>query len=115
MLDNAPWSGKPVEVDSNQIETLTENNQCYSMREAADILKISKSSVQNHFTSLVMLLGLMFVCHTSEKKKTFLTLFLLFLLRHNKKIPFFTKQIVTDDGSGYCTIMWNRRDCFFSC
>ena len=25
-LDNAPWSGRPVEVDSDQIETLIENN-----------------------------------------------------------------------------------------
>ena len=24
-LDDAPWSGRPVEVDSNQIETLIEN------------------------------------------------------------------------------------------
>ena len=28
-LDDAPWSGKPFEVD--QIETLIENNQCYTM------------------------------------------------------------------------------------
>ena len=27
-LDSAAWSGRPVEVDSNQIETLIENNQC---------------------------------------------------------------------------------------
>ena len=27
-LDEAPWSGRPVEVDSNQIDTITENNQC---------------------------------------------------------------------------------------
>ena len=26
--DSAAWSGRPVEVDSNQIETLIENNQC---------------------------------------------------------------------------------------
>ena len=26
-LDNAPQSGQPVKVDSNQIKTLTENNQ----------------------------------------------------------------------------------------
>ena len=25
-LDNAPWLGRPVEVDSDQTETLTENN-----------------------------------------------------------------------------------------
>ena len=43
-LDNAPWSGRPLEVGSDQIETLIENNQrpttCWKV---ADILKISKS------------------------------------------------------------------------
>ena len=42
-LDNAPWSGRSVEVDSNQIETLIESNQRYIMWEIADILKISKA------------------------------------------------------------------------
>ena len=42
-LDDAPWLGRPVEVDSDQVETLTENNQCYTLWEIADILKISKS------------------------------------------------------------------------
>ena len=41
--DNAPRSGRPVEVDSDQIETLTEKNQCSTMQEIAYILKISKS------------------------------------------------------------------------
>ena len=30
-LDDAPQSGRPVEIDSNQIEILIENNQCYTM------------------------------------------------------------------------------------
>ena len=42
-LDDAPRSGGPVEVDSYQIETLTENSQHYRMWERADILQISKS------------------------------------------------------------------------
>ena len=42
-LDDAPQSCRPVEVDNNQIETLIENNQCYTTWETADILKISKS------------------------------------------------------------------------
>ena len=42
-LDNGPWLGKPIEVDSDQMETLTENNQHYTMKEIADIIKISKS------------------------------------------------------------------------
>ena len=35
-LDEAPLSGKPVEVDSDEIEILIENNQCYTMQEIAD-------------------------------------------------------------------------------
>ena len=40
-LDNALQSGRPVEVDSDQIETLIKTNQCYTMQETANILKIS--------------------------------------------------------------------------
>ena len=42
-LDDAPWSGRPVEVDSNQIETLIESNQRHTTWEITNILKISKS------------------------------------------------------------------------
>ena len=42
-LDDAPQSHRPVEVDSNRIKTLIENNQCYTTWEITDILKISKS------------------------------------------------------------------------
>ena len=51
-LDDAPQSGRPVEVDSNQIETLIENNQCYTTQEIADIFKISKSSTETHLHQL---------------------------------------------------------------
>ena len=33
-LDTAPWLGRPVEVDSDQIKTLTENSQCHHMGES---------------------------------------------------------------------------------
>ena len=41
-LDDGPWLGRPVEVDSNQTETLIEH-KCYTTQEIADILKMSKS------------------------------------------------------------------------
>ena len=47
-LDDAPQLGRPVEVHSDQIETIIENNQRYTMQEIADILKIPNSSVENH-------------------------------------------------------------------
>ena len=51
-LDNDTQSGRPVEVDSDQIKTLTENNQLYTTLEIADILKISKSRAENHLHQL---------------------------------------------------------------
>ena len=39
-LDDAPELGRPVEVDRDQIETLIENNQCYTMQEITDIQNI---------------------------------------------------------------------------
>jgi len=41
-LDDAPWLGRPVEVDRDQIETSIEKNQHYNMWEIADKFKISK-------------------------------------------------------------------------
>ena len=38
-LDDAPQSGRPVEVDSDKIETLTKNNQRSTMWEIANILR----------------------------------------------------------------------------
>ena len=51
-LDDASWWGRPVEVDANQREILVENNLCYTMWKRAYILKISKSSAENHFHQL---------------------------------------------------------------
>ena len=51
-LDDAPWLGRPVEVDSDQIETLIEKNQHYNMWEIADKFKISKSTIENHLHQL---------------------------------------------------------------
>ena len=43
LLDDTPQSGRPVEFDSNQIETLIKNNQHCTTWKIAYILKISKS------------------------------------------------------------------------
>ena len=42
-LDNASWLGRPIEIDSDQIKTLIETNQCNTMWEIDNILKISRS------------------------------------------------------------------------
>ena len=33
LLDNAPRSDIPVEIDKTQMKTLIENNQCYTLQE----------------------------------------------------------------------------------
>lgn len=33
--DDAPWLGRPVEADSDQVKMLTENSQQYTMQEIA--------------------------------------------------------------------------------
>ena len=43
MLDDAPRLGRPVQISSDQIKALTENNQCSTTQEIANILNISKS------------------------------------------------------------------------
>ena len=43
LLDDAPWLGRAVEVDSEQIEALIENTQPYTTWEIVDIIEISKS------------------------------------------------------------------------
>jgi hypothetical protein len=52
LLTDTPRLGRPVEGDRDQIETSIENNQHYIMCEIDDILKISKSSIENHFHQL---------------------------------------------------------------
>ena len=43
LQDNAQWLGRPVEVDSDQIETLIKNSQRSVFQEITDMLKIPKS------------------------------------------------------------------------
>ena len=75
-LNGAPWSGRPVEVDSDQIETLIENNQRYTTQKIADILKISKSSTESHLHRLSYVNRFdVWVPHKLSGKKTFLTVF----------------------------------------
>ena len=95
------WLGRPVEVDSDQIETLTENNQHYTMWEIADILKISNISVESHLHDLGYVNHFeVWVQHKWKKKppKTFLDCITAYnsLLKYKEYVPFL-KQIVTDN------------------
>ena len=52
VIELGPWSSRPVEIDSDQTETPIENNQCYTLQEKDDILKISKLSIENYLRQL---------------------------------------------------------------
>ena len=64
-LNDNPWWGRPVEYESDQIKTLIEKKQHYTIWEIANILEISKSNMVNHLLSLVMLSILLFGFHVS--------------------------------------------------
>ena len=89
-LADAPWSGRPVEVDSDQVETLIENNQRYTMWETANILKISKSSIENHLHQLgyVNRFEVWVPCKLSEKNLDRISSCDSLLLKRNKNILF---------------------------
>lgn len=91
-LDNAPWSGRPDEVDSDQIETLIENNHHCTMQETTDILKIS--SVENHLLDYVNHFDVLSSTHIKKKNLLDHIFTCNSLLKHNKNVPFL-KQIVT--------------------
>ena len=74
-MDDAQQSGRPVEVDNNQIETIIENNQCYTTREIANILKIPKSSIENHLYQLGYVNHFDVWVPHKLSEKTFLTIF----------------------------------------
>ena len=96
-LDNAPWSSRPVEVDSDQIESLIENNQCYTTWEIADILKIPKSSIENHLHQLGYVNRFdVWVPRKLSEKNLYCILACNSLLKRNENVPFL-KQIVTGD------------------
>ena len=85
--------GTPAEVDSDQIETLIENNQRYTMREIANILKISKSSVENHLLQLSYVNRFdVWVPHKLSEKNLDHISTCTSLLKHNENIPFFKKN-----------------------
>ena len=101
------WSTirRPFEIDSNQIETLIENSECYTMKQITDLPKISKA-LKIICIDLVMLIILMFAFHINYRIKLFCMQFSI--EKHNKHIPFL-KQLWQVMKSGYCAIIWNGR------
>ena len=80
LLDDAPQLGRPVEVDSDQIETLVENSQRCVTQEIADILKISRSSTENHLHQPGYVHRFDVWVPHKLSQKTFLTVFLRVIL-----------------------------------
>ena len=80
--------------DNNQIETLLENTQCYTTREIADILKMSKSSTENHFQLGYVHRFDIWVLHKLSEKNLLDRISAGdSLLKCNKNIPFFKKKL----------------------
>ena len=110
-LDDAPLSSRPVEVDGDQIEILIENDQRYITREIADILKISKLSIENHLHQLGYVNRFdVWVPHKLSKKNLLDHISACdSLLKHNENV-LFLKQIVMGDEEWilYNNVEWKR-------
>ena len=106
-----PRSGRPVEVDSYQINTLLQNNQRYTMQKITDILKISKSSTENHLHHALLCSSLWCLGSTWFKQKKPLDRISACdsLLKRNENVPFL-KQIVLRDEKWmlYNNVEWKR-------
>ena len=104
-LDDAPWSSKPVEVDSSQIKTLIENSQCYTTLEMADILKHPNQALK-----IICTIWCFGFAINGGKKNTFFIILLQAVLYLNvTKILHFWNTLWRAVKSGYGTIMWNGR------
>ena len=108
-LDDAPWSGRTVESD--RIETLDENNKRYTTWEVADILKISKSSAENHLHQLGYVHCFdVWVPHKLRIKNLLDRISTCdSLLKHNEKVPFLKQIVVGDEKWILCNnVQWKR-------
>ena len=63
-LDDAPWSGRLVKVDSDQIETLIENNQSSTMQDSRHTENIQINGVIGENEKCIIYL-------TGKSKQTF--------------------------------------------
>ena len=93
LLDDSPWLGRPVEIDSDRIETLIETSQCYTMQEIAEYSKYPDQALKIICTSLFMLITFMFGSHISKKNLLDHISACDFLFKCNECVPFL-KQIV---------------------
>lgn len=55
LLNDAPQLGRPSDVDSNQLNTLFENNQHYTTQEITNIFQISKMNIEQLIWCLAIL------------------------------------------------------------
>ena len=65
LLDDAPWLGRPAEVENDQIKTLIEYNQHYTTQEIADICKYPNQTLKIICPILVVIITLIFGFHIS--------------------------------------------------
>ena len=88
LLDDSPWLGRPVEIDSDRIETLIETSQCYTMQEIAEYSKYPDQALKIICTSLFMLITFMFGSHISKKTLLDHISACDFLFKCNECVPF---------------------------
>lgn len=91
-------SGRPSSTDDDQLKTLLDNNPRYTVRDLAEILKISKTTVHEHLVKLKYVNRYdVWVPHNLTEKNLIDRISICDLLyKRNENVPFL-KQIVTGD------------------
>ena len=99
-LGDTPWSGGLVEVDSNQIKTLTENSQHTQPNQVSKII----------CTRVVVFITSMFQFHKSDKKNLLDRISACNSLhKHNKNITFLKQNTKSDETwILYNNVDWKR-------
>ena len=78
-LDNAPWSGRPVEVDSAQIKTLMGNNQHYNTQDIVTYSKYPNQALKSICSSLVNCFDVWVPLKLNRKKPLYFYVWLSYL------------------------------------
>ena len=91
--------GRRSTTDEDQIETLVVNNPCYTTRQLAEMLKISKSTSHEHLVKLgyVNRFNVWVLHHLTEKNLMDRISICDSFYKRNEEIPFL-KQVMTEDG-----------------
>ena len=109
---DAPRSGRPKMIDSDQMKAVVEQDCRLTTREIADILKISKSSVENELHKLGYVSKLdVWVPHKLTEANLVQKVSICDIVAETgKQWAIFWNELLLEMKSGLFTVMWHAKD-----